>query len=113
MPGKPEMSGKIVIEPVTGARGRGQFVDLGRSFAAREPHSVPQLRSEQMELIDPAKNPFFGHARAQLFLARRGGDLVGRISAPIAELALAMRSAERRVGKECVSTFRTRRAPDQ
>lgn len=87
MPEKPD---EIVIEPVTDASGRARFVDLGRKFAAREPHSVPQLRSELLELVDPAKNPFFGHARAQLFLARRGGDLVGRISAHIDELALAM-----------------------
>ena len=42
-------------------------MDLGREFAARLEHSVPQLRSEQLELIDPDKNPFFGHARVQLF----------------------------------------------
>jgi GNAT superfamily N-acetyltransferase len=64
------------------------FVDLGRAFAARLPHSVPQLRSEQLELVDPAKNPFFGHARAQLFIAWREGRAVGRISAHIDELAL-------------------------
>ena len=81
---------EIVIEPVNGKKARGEFVDLGRAFAAREPHSVPQLRSEQMELIDPGKNPFFGHARAQLFIARRGGRAVGRISAHIDELALEM-----------------------
>lgn len=81
---------QVVIEPVSGKRGRGEFVDLGRSFAAREPHSVPQLRSEQLELVDPGKNPFFGHARVQLFIARSGGRAVGRIAAHIDELALAM-----------------------
>ena len=80
----------IVIEPVHGKKGRGEFVDLGRTFAAREPHSVPQLRSELLELVDPEKNPFFGHADAQLFMARRGGKAVGRISAHIDKLALAI-----------------------
>jgi hypothetical protein len=51
---------------------------------------VPQIRSEQLELVDPAKNPFFGHARVQLFIAKRGGKPVGRISAHIDEFALAM-----------------------
>ena len=78
----------IFIEPIGDKAGRARFVDLGRAFAAREPHSVPQLRGEQIELITPGKNPFFGHARAQLFLARRGGKPVGRISAHIDELAL-------------------------
>lgn len=81
---------EIVIEPVGDKRGRAAFVDLGRAFAARLPHFVPQIRSEQIELVEPAKNPFFGHARVQLFIAKRGGKNVGRISAHIDELALAM-----------------------
>ena len=78
----------IVITPVTDKAGRAAFVDLGRAFAAREPHSVPQLRSEMLELIDPAKNPFFGHADVELFIAYRNSTPVGRISAQIDHLAL-------------------------
>lgn len=81
---------EISIEPVTDKRGRAAFVDLGRVFSARLEHFVPQIRGEQLELIDPAKNPFFGHARVQLFIAHRAGQPVGRISAHIDELALAM-----------------------
>ncbi|MGB3472285.1 MAG: N-acetyltransferase [Erythrobacter sp.] len=81
---------KIRIEPVSGKRGRAMFVDCGRDFAARTPNHVPQLRSEQLELVDPGKNPFFGHARAQLFLAYDGQNIVGRISAHIDEVALTM-----------------------
>jgi GNAT superfamily N-acetyltransferase len=83
-----------VIEPVSDKRGRAAFVDLGRAFSARLEHFVPQLRSEQLELVDPDKNPFFGHARVQLFIAKRGGRPVGRISAQIDELALAMPAAQ-------------------
>ena len=85
---------QIVIRPVNDKKSRRAFVDLGRSFAARVPHSVPQLRSEQLELINPNKNPFFGHARAQLFLAYRDGEPVGRISAQIDELALNTPAAQ-------------------
>ncbi|MBA4051319.1 MAG: N-acetyltransferase, partial [Erythrobacter sp.] len=81
---------QIEIEPVSDKRGRAAFVDLGRAFSDRLPHFVPQIRSEQIELVDPDKNPFFGHARVQLFIARAGGKPVGRISAHIDELALAM-----------------------
>ena len=80
----------IEIMPVDGKKGRAAFVDLGREFAAREEHSVPQIRSEQLELVDPGKNPFFGHARVQLFIAYRGETPVGRISAHIDELALEL-----------------------
>ena len=80
----------VVIELVEGKAGRAAFVDTGRDFAAREPHWVPQLRSEQLELVNPEKNPFFGHAAHQHFLARRGGKPVGRISAHIDRLALEL-----------------------
>ncbi|MEQ5787584.1 N-acetyltransferase [Erythrobacter sp. NFXS35] len=81
---------EIRIEPVSDKRGRAAFVDCGRAFSDRLPNFVPQIRSEQIELVDPAKNPFFGHARVQLFIARRAGQPAGRISAHIDELALAM-----------------------
>lgn len=80
----------IVIEAVDDKPGRAAFVELGREFAAREEHSVPQLRSEQLELIDPNKNPFFGHATVQLFIAYRNGTPVGRIAAHIDHLALEL-----------------------
>jgi GNAT superfamily N-acetyltransferase len=81
---------EIEIVPVSDKRGRAAFVDLGRAFSDRLEHFVPQIRSEQIELVDPAKNPFFGHARVQLFIAHRRGKPVGRIAAHIDELALAM-----------------------
>ena len=80
----------IEIRPASGKKGRAAFVELGRKFAARVPHSVPQLRAEQLELIDPAKNPFFGHARVELLIAWRGSRPVGRITAHIDEIALTM-----------------------
>lgn len=85
------MSGnQISIVPIGNKKERARFVDLGRSFAAGVPHSVPQLRSEQLELVDPARNPFFGHASHQFFIARRGDRDVGRISAHIDHLALEL-----------------------
>ncbi|MEP5938049.1 MAG: N-acetyltransferase [Erythrobacter sp.] len=90
-------SPEIVIEPVSGKVGRAAFVDLGREFASRVPHAVPQLRSEQLELVNPDKNPFFGHAIAQFFIAYQAGKPVGRISAHIDQLGLDM-SAEQGFG---------------
>jgi len=77
-----------MIEHVRDKKGRAAFVDVGNAFSARVPNSVPQLRGEQIELITRGKNPFFGHARAQLFIAKVNGKPVGRISAHIDELAL-------------------------
>lgn len=47
---------------------------------------MPPLKSEVHALLDPGKNPWFEHARAQLWLAERDGRTVGRISAQIDNL---------------------------
>ena len=47
-----------------------------------------------MELVTASKNPFFDHATVQFFLANRGGSVVGRISAHIDHLAIAMDPAQ-------------------
>lgn len=68
---------------------RAEFVDVAYRLNAADPNWVPNLRSEEIAKFTPGKNPFFGHARVQLFVARRDGRTVGRISAHIDELALA------------------------
>ncbi|WP_420823149.1 N-acetyltransferase [Tsuneonella mangrovi] len=80
---------QIEIVPVTNKRERAEFVDLSYRLNASDPHWVPPLRMEAMELVTPGKNPFFEHADVQLFLARSGGQAVGRISAHIDHLAIA------------------------
>ncbi len=79
----------ISVEPVTDKRDRHAFIDLAYRLNRSDPNWVPPLRADVVELLTPGKNPFFDHARVQLFLARRSGKVVGRISAHIDELALA------------------------
>ena len=55
-------------------------------YSGRAGFSAP-LEIERLESHDPKKNPFFEHARAQYWIARRGRETVGRISAQIDELA--------------------------
>ncbi len=98
----PDSSGPdIVISPVSTKADTEAFVDFGFRINASDPNYVPNLRSEELSKFTPGKNPFFEHARCQLFLARRGpdknGEVVGRISAHIDELALAQ-SAEQGMG---------------
>ena len=86
--------GENVAEPpsVTPVAGKGDlkaFIDLPYRLYANDPHWVPPLKAEVREQITPGGNPFFEHATVQLFLARRGGIVVGRISAHIDRLALA------------------------
>ncbi|HQS68373.1 MAG: N-acetyltransferase [Novosphingobium sp. 28-62-57] len=85
---------EIVITPVSGKADKKAFVDIAYRLNASEPNWVPPLRMEAEELITPGKNPFFDHADVQLFLARRGGNVVGRISAHIDHLAIAMDASQ-------------------
>jgi GNAT superfamily N-acetyltransferase len=78
----------ITIVPVKSRADRREFVDLAFRLNRRDPAWVPPLKAEVHGLLDPKKNPWFGHAEAQLFLARRGERTVGRISAHIDRLAL-------------------------
>ncbi|MFZ5743410.1 MAG: N-acetyltransferase [Pseudomonadota bacterium] len=80
---------EIVITEVSDKAGRAAFVDVQYRLNAADPNFVPQLRSEEIERYTPGGNPYFEHARCQLFLAQRGGQVVGRIAAHIDELALA------------------------
>ena len=85
---------EISVVPVATKADRAIFVDVAYRMNASDPNWVPPLRMEALELITPGKNPFFEHADVQLFLARRGGELVGRISAHIDHLAVAMDPAQ-------------------
>ena len=78
----------ITIRPVVTKADRKQFVDLAWEVYKDDPAWVPPLKDEVHGLIDPNKNPWFGHARAQLWLAERGGKVVGRISAQVDQLVL-------------------------
>ena len=78
----------IVIEPVSTKAQTKEFIDIAYKLNADDPHWVPPLKSEMLNLITPGKNPFFEHARVKFFLALRHGRVVGRISAHIDELAL-------------------------
>lgn len=82
------MSDKIDIVPVSGKSELNAFIDLSYRLNANDPNWVPPLRADMVELLTPGRNPFHEHARMQLFLAKRGGKVVGRISAHIDELAL-------------------------
>lgn len=80
----------LVISPVSDKGDLKAFVDFAWVAYAQDPNWVPPLKAEVHELLTPGKNPFFGHAEARYFLARRGGRVTGRISAHIDRLALTM-----------------------
>ncbi len=71
----------LSVSEVSSRKDLKEFVELPYRLYAADPDFVPPLRSDVREMLDPAKNPFWRHARRTLFLARRDGRVVGRIAA--------------------------------
>jgi GNAT superfamily N-acetyltransferase len=72
----------VEVRPVSGRGDLTRFIKL--PFRLHEGTVwVPPLVSERRRFLDRSKNPFFDHAEAEYFLARRDGEVVGRISAHI------------------------------
>jgi GNAT superfamily N-acetyltransferase len=69
------------VRPVSGRRDLKEFIDLPFRLHSNSPQWVPPLRLERWIFLSRRLNPFFTHGDAQLFLARRDGRVVGRISA--------------------------------
>lgn len=71
------------IERVIGAGDRLAFARFGREHYRADPHYRGLPDWLVWDRLRPAGNPWFEHGEAQLFLARRGDEIVGRISAQI------------------------------
>jgi len=92
---------QFTVTPVTSKAERAEFVDFVYVSNAGDPHFVPQLRAEELEKYTPGGNPYFEHARCQLYVARDAArKVVGRIAAHIDELAIAQ-PAEQGMGPGC------------
>lgn len=78
----------IVITNVNDKADLKAFVELPWDIYKDDPNWVPPLKGEVYDLLTLGKNPFYEHATVQPMLARRGGALIGRISAHIDRLAL-------------------------
>ena len=76
----------IKIRTVATKQDRKAFVDFAWAVYKDDKAWVPPLKDEVHGLLDPRQNPWFGHGRAALFLAERGGRVVGRISAQVDDL---------------------------
>lgn len=73
----------VAISPVAGKADLEAFIRLPWRLYRNNPYWCPPLLILQRQLFSPKHNAFFQHADVQLFLARRGERVVGRISAHI------------------------------
>ena len=80
------MSSSVEVIEVKTPAEMDRFIGLPARLQAGDPNFVPPLLLERQEALSPKKNPFFQHAEAKFWLARRDGQDVGRISAQIDRL---------------------------
>ncbi len=76
-------SPEIVVSPVGSKADLKAFIDLPTRLYAGHKGYTAHLNVERREAFSPKKNPLFQHVDVQFFLARRAGQVVGRISAQI------------------------------
>jgi GNAT superfamily N-acetyltransferase len=74
--------GEVTVRPVRGRRDLKRFIDLPYRLHAGTPW-VPPLKLERRLFLNRKLNPYFKHGEAEYFLARRGGRVVGRVTAQI------------------------------
>jgi GNAT superfamily N-acetyltransferase len=73
----------IEVRPVRSRRDLRKFILLPwRIYRIGDPW-VPPLMWERRRFLDRSRNPWFAHAEAELFLALRDGEPVGRVSAQV------------------------------
>ena len=72
----------VEVQPARGFRQIGEFIDLPFRLHAGTPW-VPPLKLERRIFLSRRLNAYFSHGEAEYFLARRGGRVVGRITAQI------------------------------
>lgn len=74
------MAQETTVEKATGKRGVKEFIHFPWKIYGDDPLWVPPLIKEQMVMFSP-KYPFFEHGEMELFLARKGGETIGRVAA--------------------------------
>src|SRR3954454_13898782 len=71
----------IEVRPVVSRRDLREFLALPFRLHSNAPQWCTPLLIERRFYLSRRFNPFFQHGDAQLFLARRDGRVVGRVSA--------------------------------
>ena len=71
----------VSVQPVATRRDLKEFIELPYRLHSTSGVWVPPLKLERRIFLSRRFNAYFSHGDAQLFLARRDGRVVGRISA--------------------------------
>lgn len=71
----------VQISKASSPRDRDDFIKFPWRIYRNDPVWVPPLIIERRAFLNRKKHPFYLHGDAELFLARRNGEIVGRIIA--------------------------------
>jgi GNAT superfamily N-acetyltransferase len=74
---------EILIIRATSKKERKLFAEYGNRLYAQCPYAVPELAFDILDTFDSKKNAAYEFCEAQLFLAVRGSEIVGRVAAII------------------------------
>ena len=77
------MTKKIDIKQVITKEDYNAFVKFPFSLYKNNPYWVPPLIKDEIETLDPSKNPVYKNSAAKLFLAFKHNKVVGRVAAII------------------------------
>jgi GNAT superfamily N-acetyltransferase len=75
------VSSPVEISLVSLRKDRAAFIKFPWRIYKNDPAWVPPLIIERKAFLDRKRHPFYLHGDAALFLAKRGGEIVGRIMA--------------------------------
>jgi GNAT superfamily N-acetyltransferase len=69
----------VAVTEVAGRQDLEEFISLPWRIYAHDPAWVPPLRREVHAFVDRDHHPFYAHGAGEIFLARHGDEVVGRI----------------------------------
>ncbi|MEI8210998.1 MAG: N-acetyltransferase [Planctomycetota bacterium] len=67
------------VTPVENKRDRREFMELIWRLYRNDPNWIPPIRMNQEELVGFRPHPFYENGKCRAFLARKDGNVVGRI----------------------------------
>ena len=71
----------VSVTPVQTRKEMKAFIDLPWDLYRDDPHWIPPIKSQVAKLLSPGHHPYWEFSRRELFLARRGSEVVGRVAA--------------------------------
>src|SRR5262249_39026831 len=71
----------LAVRRVQSGRDRRSFLELPYKLYKADQHWVAPLRIAQKDILNVGKHPFYRTSEVEMFLAERGGRVVGRIMA--------------------------------